>query len=225
MALKGTMAACYAVEAIAGVALVAFPLLGPLPLPQWRIQARPQVLVVVASEGAPGRAPGHAQKNTSSDSRSVTLPGSPARLPAGTNSDVSSDLAPPNAVADGSFIYSPAGLFAAGPVASPVLARPEAASRPALRSSSVTAASLLYRVQPEYPSIARELHLEGQVLLRARISRFGLVENLAPVSGPPILVSAAVNAVRQWRYRPYVLNGEAVEVETEITVSFTLARN
>jgi len=82
---------------------------------------------------------------------------------------------------------------------------------------------LIYRVQPEYPPIARQAHIQGSVVLRALISRDGRIENLQVVNGQPMLVPSAINAVSQWRYRPYVLNNEPVEVETQITVNFTLA--
>ncbi len=81
---------------------------------------------------------------------------------------------------------------------------------------------LVHRVQPEYPPLARSARIQGSVELSALISKQGTIENLQVRSGHPMLVSAAVNAVRQWRYRPYVLNGEPVEVETQITVNFIL---
>jgi protein TonB len=83
--------------------------------------------------------------------------------------------------------------------------------------------NLLHRVQPDYPTLARQVRVQGQVVLRAIISREGTIENLQVLSGHPMLVQAAVNAVRQWRYRPYVLNGEPVEVETQVTVNFVLS--
>jgi len=83
--------------------------------------------------------------------------------------------------------------------------------------------NLIYRVQPEYPALARQVRVQGQVILRAVISREGTIENLQVLSGHPMLVRAAVNAVQQWRYRPYVLNGEPVEVETEVRVNFVLS--
>jgi periplasmic protein TonB len=83
--------------------------------------------------------------------------------------------------------------------------------------------NLVYRVQPDYPALARQVRIQGQVVLRAMISREGAIENLQVLSGHPMLVQAAVDAVRQWRYRPYVLNGEAVEVETQVTVNFVLS--
>jgi protein TonB len=92
-----------------------------------------------------------------------------------------------------------------------------------LRVSQVMEGNLIHRVQPEYPSLARQARIQGQVSLSAIISRDGWIENLQAVNGHPLLVQAAIDAVRQWRYRPYMLNGEPVEVETQITVNFTLA--
>jgi protein TonB len=83
--------------------------------------------------------------------------------------------------------------------------------------------NLIYRVQPEYPALARQVRIQGLVVLRAIINRDGAIENLQALSGHPLLVPAALNAVRQWRYRPYVLNGEPVEVETEVKVNFILS--
>src|SRR5438445_13876654 len=80
--------------------------------------------------------------------------------------------------------------------------------------------NLVHRVQPEYPPLAVQTRTQGQVVLRAVITREGTIENLQVVSGHPLLVRAALEAVRQWRYRPYVLNGEPVEVETQVTVNF-----
>jgi protein TonB len=83
--------------------------------------------------------------------------------------------------------------------------------------------NLVHRVQPEYPALARQARIQGVVVLRAMISRDGAIENLQVLSGNPLLTPSALNAVRQWRYRPYVLNGEPVEVETEVTVNFILS--
>jgi protein TonB len=78
-------------------------------------------------------------------------------------------------------------------------------------------------VLPTYPSLARAARIEGTVVLQAIISKQGTIENLKVVSGHPMLVQAAIDAVREWRYRPYILNNEPVEVETQITVNFSLA--
>jgi protein TonB len=85
--------------------------------------------------------------------------------------------------------------------------------------------SLIRRVEPPYPPLARTARIQGPVVLEAVISKEGTMQNLRLVSGHPMLVPAAINAVSQWRYRPYILNGETIEVETQITVNFVLAGN
>lgn len=79
------------------------------------------------------------------------------------------------------------------------------------------------RVQPVYPVLARQSGIQGVVVLHAIIDRDGRVSELRVISGHPLLVKAAIDAVNQWRYQPTLLNGEPVEVETTITVSFVLA--
>jgi len=81
-------------------------------------------------------------------------------------------------------------------------------------------AQLISKVEPVYPRIAIVSGVQGQVKLHAIIARDGSIQSLNVTSGHPMLASAALEAVRQWRYRPYILNGEAVEVETFITVNF-----
>jgi len=99
---------------------------------------------------------------------------------------------------------------------------PPSTLRP-LRRSVMMEGNLVHRVQPEYPALARSSGIQGQVLLRAVISRQGMIENLQVLAGHPMLVKAAFDAVRRWRYRPYILNGESVEVETQVTVNFVLS--
>ncbi len=89
-------------------------------------------------------------------------------------------------------------------------------------SSGVMSGYLVYKVIPAYPAIPREIRLSGTVVLQATIGKTGAIENLRVVSGPAMLQQAALNAVAQWRYRPYLLNGQPVEVETTINVEFTL---
>lgn len=86
--------------------------------------------------------------------------------------------------------------------------------------SQLEEAQLINRVEPVYPRIAVVSGVQGQVKLHAIIARDGTIKSLSLVSGHPILAKAALDAVSQWRYRPYVLNGEIVEVETFITVNF-----
>jgi periplasmic protein TonB len=92
-----------------------------------------------------------------------------------------------------------------------------------LRVSHWAEGNIVYRVQPSYPPIARQARVQGSVELRAIISKAGTIENLIVVSGHPMLVKSAIEAVRQWRYRAYLLNNEPIEVETEITVNFVLS--
>jgi len=90
-------------------------------------------------------------------------------------------------------------------------------------SSGVAQGLLIRQVKPEYPSLARQARIQGTVVLQAAIGKDGTVQNLRVVSGHPMLTAAAIAAVKQWRYKPYYLNGEPVEVDTQINVIFTLA--
>ncbi len=92
-------------------------------------------------------------------------------------------------------------------------------------SSGVAEGMLLHKVMPQYPALARQARIQGAVVLQAVIDKAGSVKDLRVVSGHPMLIPAAMEAVKQWRYRPYYLNREPVEVETLITVNFTLAEN
>ncbi|HTS36139.1 MAG TPA: M56 family metallopeptidase [Candidatus Solibacter sp.] len=83
---------------------------------------------------------------------------------------------------------------------------------------------IVKKVNPQYPDAARKAGIEGDVVLRAIVGKSGDVENLQIVSGHPQLAPAAIEAVKQWKYKPYLKNGEPVEVQTDITVSFTLAK-
>src|SRR5260221_574434 len=76
-----------------------------------------------------------------------------------------------------------------------------------------------------YPAMAVQTRTQGTVILHALISKDGSIESLQVVSGHPFLARAALDAVRQWRYRPYILNGQPIEVETQVTVNFTLGKD
>jgi periplasmic protein TonB len=89
-------------------------------------------------------------------------------------------------------------------------------------SSGVMVGNLLEKTMPQYPAVARVAGIQGVVVLQATISQNGLIQNLRVISGPPMLQRAAMDAVRSWRYKPYLLNGQPVEVETTISVVFKL---
>jgi protein TonB len=89
-------------------------------------------------------------------------------------------------------------------------------------SGGVEAGNLIQKTAPIYPPIAKAARIQGTVVLQATISKTGTIENLRVVSGPGMLQDNALSAVRSWRYRPYLLNGEPVEVETTVNVIFSL---
>ena len=106
-------------------------------------------------------------------------------------------------------------------VLSGIVATPSPASAPKT-VSHIKAPHLITATPPQYPAIAKTARIQGTVVLEATISKSGAIENLKAVSGPPMLYQAAIDAVRQWRYKPYMLNGEPVEVGTTVNVIFSL---
>ncbi|HET7205173.1 MAG TPA: TonB family protein [Terriglobales bacterium] len=111
------------------------------------------------------------------------------------------------------------GIISSTPVAVPKVATPQRVRV----SQGVSQGLLIKKVQPPYPPLARQARIQGQVLLQAEISKDGTIQNLRLISGHPMLAPSAIEAVKQWRYKPYYLNGEPVEVETQITVIFSLS--
>jgi periplasmic protein TonB len=92
-------------------------------------------------------------------------------------------------------------------------------------SQGVSTGLILKKVQPKYPEKARQKGIQGTVVLHALISKEGDVVDLSTVSGDPLLAKSAVKATKQWKYKPYLLNGNPVEVDTQIQVNFTLSGN
>jgi len=111
------------------------------------------------------------------------------------------------------------GIISSTPVAVPKVATPQRVRV----SQGVSQGLLIRKVQPSYPPLARQARIQGNVVLTAEISKDGSIENLRLVSGHPMLAPAAIEAVKQWKYKPYFLNGEPVEVETQVTVIFSLS--
>ena len=93
------------------------------------------------------------------------------------------------------------------------------------KTSRMLQGMLVHRVEPAYPPLARTARIQGSVVLEAVISKDGTMKDLRLISGHPLLVQSAIQAVSQWRYKPYILNGDAIEVETQITVNFLLSGN
>ena len=107
----------------------------------------------------------------------------------------------------------------------PVLAKTPAPPPTRIRvPAGITEANLVYDVAPKYPPEAGRARIEGTVVLWAVIGRDGTVKDVRVERGLAVLAQAAIEAVKQWRYRPYLLNGEPVEVDSQITINFTLSR-
>jgi protein TonB len=109
---------------------------------------------------------------------------------------------------------------AEGVPSTPVIARPERVKV----SSGVTSGLLLKKVVPTYPPDARAAYIQGTVVLRAEISKTGDITDLELVDGPLELAGSAVEAVRQWKYKPYLLMGQPVIVDSTIQVNYQLQR-
>ena len=221
----------YSLEAALVGLLVMAPLLTTSVLPTLRMSA-PLVVRKLgeAPSETPRQQPGHSLSPQIQSSASALL--TPRQIPLHVSS-ITEEVAPPTISGSGSGAQGkngpgdPNGVpwgIADAKGAVPILAHPSAPHAP-VRISQLSPADLINGPRPLYPVPARLARIEGTVVLSALIARDGSIQRLQVQSGHPMLVSAAVDAVRQWRYRPYMLNGEAVEVETQITVNFSLSGN
>ena len=145
---------------------------------------------------------------------------------------IKEEEAPPPTLASGGVVGGvPGGVpggqmggVIGGIISSTPVAVPKVATTQRVRvSQGVSNGLLIRKVQPAYPPLARQARIQGQVLLQAQISKDGTIENLQLISGHPMLAPAAIEAVKQWRYKPYMLNGEPVAVDTQVVVNFTLS--
>jgi protein TonB len=118
----------------------------------------------------------------------------------------------------------PGAPFATGPESGPVKPQQEVTTHEKKRISvgHIEPAMLVHRVEPIYPPLPLQMHHEGRVELRAIIATDGTIQSLQAVSGDPLFYASALAAVREWRYRPTILDGQAVEIDTHITVIYTL---
>jgi protein TonB len=125
----------------------------------------------------------------------------------------------PGGVPGGSMGGVIGSVLSSTPTVAPKIATPQRVRV----SSGVSSGLLIRKVSPNYPPLARQARIQGTVILQAQISKDGSIQNLQLVSGHPMLAPAAIEAVKQWKYKPYLLNGEPVEVDTQVQVNFTLA--
>lgn len=201
-------------------------------LPLFQNQGLPRLLLIspmATTVPPPPRGvphPGHSAGGGKSPAAINLLLPPPSSIP--RDIDITPDGTGSNS--DGPGPDMPVGLpwgvdHSSGPAVDPPAAPPRPAAPPAPRRLSiVTEGNVLYRVLPVYPPIARQIGAQGPVVLRAVIARDGTVESLHVVSSAhPTLNHAALEAVAQWRFRPYVLNGVAVGVEAQITVNFIMS--
>jgi protein TonB len=219
---RGWMIAATLVNSAILFALILIPLIYPEALPP---QAFPFLMVVPAPPPAPPPPPTQQQPRPA---RGAAPPQdnpftAPQRIP---HFITIVDRPDPVTTASGP-IWDP-GPGIPGGVGSP-LPGPSATpnvrlvpNHPVRVSGLVVEGLLLYKVVPRYPPIAIATHSAGTVVLSATISKAGTIENLRVISGPPILQQSALDAVKSWRYKPYLLDGQPVEVETTVNVIFTL---
>jgi periplasmic protein TonB len=221
-----TTVLAFAVESVAVAGLLMLPLIYGEGLPQ-QLKSIARIVTPAPPPGPP--APLHAQNAQASNMSSSETLIEPQIIPSHTL--MVADNAVPPMPDGGVYVMNGTGdrwtnnpvmhsILATVPTVVPPPAHPAVAHTPPV--SHIMEGNLIYKVQPEYPSLARQARIQGAVVLQAIISREGTIENLQVISGHPMLAPPAIQAVRQWRYRPYFLNGEAVEVETQVTVNFVL---
>jgi protein TonB len=178
----------------------------------------------------PAAAPVHVVKQIQSDIINGELR-TPTKIPKKVLENLKEDEAPPQMAVTGVVGGVPGGVpggsmggvigsvLSSTPVAVPKIATPQRVRV----SSGVSTGLLIRKVPPTYPPLARQARIQGVVVLQAQISKEGNIQNLQLISGHPMLAPAAIEAVKQWKYKPYLLNGEPVEVDTQVQVNFTLA--
>jgi len=178
----------------------------------------------------PAAAPVHVVKQVQSDIINGELR-TPTKIPKKVLENLKEDEAPPQMAVTGVVGGVPGGVpggsmggvigsvLSSTPVAVPKIATPQRVRV----SSGVSTGLLIRKVPPAYPPLARQARIQGVVVLQAQISKEGNIQNLQLISGHPMLAPAAIEAVKQWKYKPYLLNGEPVEVDTQVQVNFTLA--
>ncbi|WP_058187925.1 energy transducer TonB [Terracidiphilus gabretensis] len=205
--------------------LILIPLLHPDSLPN---ELRK---IVITTPAAPHSAPqsvAHSSSQSATAPRPIEIPliNAPGQIhinlqPSGPAPNASSACCADSPIGTGTGNTIGADAFAHSVNSTPRVVHPP--SRITV-STGIAEGMLIARIVPAYPPIAKAAGIQGTVVLQATISKTGAIENLRVLSGSPMLQQAALNAVQQWRYRPYLLNGDPVEVETTINVIFSLGR-
>jgi protein TonB len=219
--------------AAAGVLIIA-PLLYNEVLPSFRplsalppylvLKPLPQDTVRASSDSRPSQMSPSPVRVFRAPTQINKLDTSPTMIQGEPELTVAGPVGPPGGV-DLSGIFSPTEFarVAPAPVAKPVVATPKP-STPIRVSEGASLANLIHKVVPVYPPLARQARVSGTVRLQGIIAKDGTIQQLQVLSGHPMLTRAALDAVRQWVYRPMLLNGDPVEVITGIDVIFTLSQ-
>ena len=219
---RGWMLATFALNSSILLALILVPLIYTQALPR-----QAMAFLMEAPPPPPSAPPVHAHTLDRAASSSPTAQVNPFTVPRQIPNTISMrpDAAPAGgpidiAIDSGTGIVPGAFGDAHQPPAPRVV--PAAPKAPVRLSGQIASGLLIRKVMPQYPPLARTMRLSGTVVLAATIAKDGTIANLRVVSGPAMLQQAALEAVSRWRYRPYLLNGEPVDVETSVNVIFSL---
>jgi periplasmic protein TonB len=215
--------ASFSAQAILLLVLILYPLFNPLALPKHSMER-----LLIAPPPPRAAAPVEVQHTSASHSPLPSLQDQLQR-PSTIRTPIAAvdpgPQMPPGPIGI-TGIGSGPGVFDGIPLGSPppniTIAKPLPPKRPIQVSQGVAAGLLLSPIRPIYPAIAKAARIQGTVIIEATISRQGTIENLQMTEGPPMLRQAAIDAVAGARYRPFLLNGEPVEVQTSIHVIFSL---
>ena len=214
-------------------------------LPLWFTDVLPkQQLLVLLEAPPPPPPPPPAAASTPPTPKVVKVPSNiangrlraPSKIPAKVQMIKEDDAPPPVATTGGVVGGVPGGILggqldgviggiissSSSLVSAPPLSKPVPAVQRVRISQGVTQGLLIYRIEPTYPPLAQQARIQGVVVMTALIDKGGNIQRLQVVSGHPLLAPAAIEAVKQWRYKPFVLNGQPLEVETTVTVNFHL---
>jgi periplasmic protein TonB len=188
----------------------------PAPKPSAKMIAKDSTTPVAAAP-APSQPPAAAAAAPPASALVVhTETSKPASKPAPSDGDAAAPA--PSSLG----LTSSADPHALAAIGNTPIAVPKASNQVLKISQGVSEGLVLKKVQPRYPSQALQLHMEGSVQLQATIGKDGSISNLKILSGEAMLARSAQDAVKQWKYKPYYLNGEPVEIQTQITVNFKL---
>jgi len=215
----------FGLQALAVGVLLVLPLLRPTGLPLLRQLSTPVSMGQPLADAPAIRTHAGANPVAPSAANIFLRPSTRFRIGMSAVTDDGPPVAPSGPYIPG-LKGGPNGVFdSLGSDTRPIMPVPPVPVARPISISHMSEGDLVHKILPTYPPLARAVRLQGQVVMQAVISKQGAIENLRVVSGHPMLVPAAIEAVRQWRYRPYILNSEPVEVETQITVNFSLTGN